>query len=110
MRKEMGAVLRARRLELGLSQQELADRCRVPQMTISTTERGKNTPRMDVMLKLCLGLGVSPNWVLEEAGLLPREQEDDPDFWELWSVVQRLGPADREEVLRYARYREWEGR
>jgi len=30
-------------------------------------------------------------------------------FWELWAVYKRL-TADREEVLRFARFREWEGR
>jgi transcriptional regulator with XRE-family HTH domain len=111
MKNEFGPVLRARRLELGLSQQELAERSGVPQMTISTTERGMNMPRVDIMLKLCLGLGLSPDWVFQEAGLLPREGEGDNEgFWELWGVYQRLTAGEREEVLRFARFREQEGR
>jgi transcriptional regulator with XRE-family HTH domain len=112
MRNEFGAVLRARRHELGLTQEELSARTGVAQMTISSVETGSSTPRVDILLKLCLGLGVSPNWVLQEAGLLPREGEGggSEEFWELWSVMERLGPAERQDVLRFARYREWEGR
>jgi transcriptional regulator with XRE-family HTH domain len=111
MKKELGAALRARRLELGLSQNELSARTGVAQMTISTIETGNSTPRADILLKLCQGLGVSPDQVFQAAGLLPREGEPDEDgFWELWGVVKRLGPAEREEVLRFARFREREGR
>jgi transcriptional regulator with XRE-family HTH domain len=112
MKKELGAALRARRLVLGLTQNELSERTGVAQMTISTIETGGSTPRADILLKLCQGLGTSPNQVFQAAGLLPREGERDGNegFWELWSVVARLGPAEREEVLRFARFREREGR
>jgi hypothetical protein len=35
-----------------------------------------------------------------------KAQRKELGFWELWSVVQRLGPAEQEEVIAYALFRE----
>jgi transcriptional regulator with XRE-family HTH domain len=108
MKKELGAALRARRLELGLSQTELSKRAGVAQMTISTIETGNSAPRVDILLKLCQGLGASPNQVFQAAGLLPREGEPhgEDGFWELWGVMERLTAEERRAVIEFALFQE----
>lgn len=69
-------------------------------------------PGVDIILALAEGLGVSPDKIFREAGLLPQEGEgeDRVGFWELWGIMKRMKPAVREEVVRYALFREREGR
>lgn len=45
-----------RRSELGLSQDELAERANVPRSTISEIETGKRTPGVDIALLLARAL------------------------------------------------------
>lgn len=51
-------ALRQRRRQLGLSQQELADLADVSLPSISRLERGKETTRLDVLIKLLYALGL----------------------------------------------------
>ena len=108
----MGEALRKFREERELSQDELAARAGMPQATISAIERGTRTPGVDTLWKLAQGLGVSPNDFYREAGLFPEEggpSADEPGFWELWTIVKRLSDDDREELIRFALFREREG-
>jgi transcriptional regulator with XRE-family HTH domain len=112
IRSRIGTAVRKFREERDLSQDALAERAGMPQVTISAIERGTRTPGADTLWKLAQGLGVSPNDIFREAGLFPTEggpTTDEPGFWELWSVVKRLSPADRDEVIRFALFREREG-
>jgi hypothetical protein len=81
---------------------------------------GRNGSRgIDVPLAVCRVLEITPDQLLRRAGLLPAEGEyPDEGFWELWGVHKRLtlrcaqgcAAEDRAEVVRFARFREWEGR
>lgn len=61
-----GRIRRAR-LELGLSQQELADRVRVSQPTIVHWEQGTHVPRHLALTRLADALSVSRTWLVGEA-------------------------------------------
>ena len=111
IREGFGAALRRFREDRGMSQDELAARAGMPQGTISAIERGTRAPGVDTLWKMVQGLGVSPNDVYRAAGLFPTEEAlppDEPGFWELWSIVKRLSPEDRAEVIRFALFRERE--
>ena len=111
MEKKIGAVMRARRKELGLSQDQLSALSGVHQGTISAAERGSRTPGVDIVLNLCQALGISPNELFQKAGLLPAEEvEDEIGFWELWAIMRRLSVEERREVIRFAMFREHEAR
>jgi transcriptional regulator with XRE-family HTH domain len=51
--------LRARRLEFGLTQAELAQRAGVSRQLVAAVEAGQNTPAVDAALRLALALGTT---------------------------------------------------
>jgi transcriptional regulator with XRE-family HTH domain len=51
--------LRRHRLRLGLSQERLAEICELDRTAISLLERRKRTPRLDTIVRLARGLGLS---------------------------------------------------
>ncbi len=73
-RLQVGAALRRRRLELGLSQEEVAWEADVAQGSISNYEIGRNDIPLTVLLRICHALDLSP------VDLIPRlagEPSDD---------------------------------
>lgn len=59
--EEQAAVISAlicRRNELGLSQRELAELCRMPQSSVARIEANRTTPNLDTLLRLCKPLGL----------------------------------------------------
>jgi transcriptional regulator with XRE-family HTH domain len=63
--------LREARIEIGITQEELADRCRMHPTAISKLERGESIPRADTLQKLADVLGTSV------AALSPRMRWDE---------------------------------
>lgn len=108
-KERVGEAIRRLRVERGLSQALLADLAGIPQQTISAAERGERMPRIDTFLSLSEALGVTPDTIFEEAGLFPSDggrRESEMSFWELWGIMKRMPEDEREEIIRYALYRE----
>ena len=63
LRKTLGRNVRARRLELEMTQEALAQDCELDSTYVSAIERGLRNPSVDVIAKLAVGLRV-PAWVL----------------------------------------------
>lgn len=59
-----GARIRERRLALGMSQEDLADRIGSNQKQISRYERGENDPTGEVLISLARALNTSADWLL----------------------------------------------
>lgn len=57
----------------GLTQEELADRTKIDQSTISRIERGTVVPTGEYLARLCEELGLGPRELLDESS------EDPPD-------------------------------
>lgn len=57
----LGEELKNARLEAGLSQEQLAVRARVHRTYISLLERNKKSPTLDVLMRLCAALDLSPS-------------------------------------------------
>ncbi len=55
-----GAVLRQLRESKGLSQEELADQCRIHRTYVSQLERGLKSPTLRLIWQICASLEVSP--------------------------------------------------
>lgn len=55
---DLGRAIRARRLELGLQQTDLAMQSGVSTPTVSAIENGKETARVGLVLQLCRDLGI----------------------------------------------------
>jgi transcriptional regulator with XRE-family HTH domain len=65
--KQFAQNLRARRDELGFSQEALADMCDLDRTTISLLERSKRSPRLDTIVALARALQLgSPAELLDE--------------------------------------------
>jgi len=51
-------AIKARRNEIGMTQQELADICKMPQPSIVRIESGDSSPNLSTLLKICEALGL----------------------------------------------------
>jgi transcriptional regulator with XRE-family HTH domain len=60
--------LRRRRVEVGISQEELGERTELHRTEISLLERAGREPRLATLLKLAGALGTNPNDLCEGAG------------------------------------------
>jgi transcriptional regulator with XRE-family HTH domain len=81
-REQVGARIRARREELGLTQRQLADRIGVESQTVSRWERGANLGKETNLEAVASGL----EWTVEElmAGIeAPRRRSSPPDLDEM---------------------------
>lgn len=61
---QMGKRLVARRKQLRLTQEELAERADMNSQIISTAETGKKALRPENIIKLCIALGISADYLL----------------------------------------------
>ena len=64
LRLTFGGNVRRRRLELGLSQAELADRAGIHRAYLSTVENGKRNVSIDNISRLAFALEVEPSFLL----------------------------------------------
>ena len=62
--REMGNRIVARRKQLRLTQEELAEAVGVTPQMISTAELGKKALRPSNIIKICAGLDISPDFLL----------------------------------------------
>ncbi len=62
-----GAAVRERRLEVGLSQEELAAGAAVERSHMGKIERGEHMPNFVLILRLASALGVTPGRLVDRA-------------------------------------------
>jgi transcriptional regulator with XRE-family HTH domain len=75
--KEIGGRIKARRAELGLTQEALADRAGTSKSFISELEGGHSVASGLVYLKIANALDVNVDWLLT-GNVSPSEQQVDP--------------------------------
>lgn len=63
--REFGARIRARREELGLSQEAAALRCGIHWTQLGKVERGQRSVRLENIIKIASGLDVLPGHLLD---------------------------------------------
>lgn len=62
--KETGQRIMDRRKKLGLTQEQLAEKCELTTQAVSYFESGKRAMRPENLMKLAVGLGVSTDYLL----------------------------------------------
>jgi len=62
--KEMRRRLTERRKQLRLTKEEVAERAELTPQTISTVETGRKVLRPENIIKVCVALGISPDYLL----------------------------------------------
>lgn len=65
----LGYLVRQRRIELGISQEELGLRANLDRTYISGVERGVRNPSLTAIVSLANGLGISVSMLLENLEL-----------------------------------------
>jgi transcriptional regulator with XRE-family HTH domain len=65
--KQLGQVIRARRLKLDLSQETLAEKAGVHPTYLGMVERGIRNPTLDVCVRLATALKITPAKLVDEA-------------------------------------------
>jgi HTH-type transcriptional regulator/antitoxin HipB len=78
--RDLAAAVRGRRLDLGLSQAELAARARVSRQWISEFEGGKPTSELGLVIRLLDALGLRLNLVDPDEGPDQRPQHGTVDL------------------------------
>lgn len=63
--REFGARIRARREELGLSQEAAAVQCRIHWTQLGKVERGQRSLRLENIIKIAFGLNTTPGALLD---------------------------------------------
>lgn len=78
LQRGLGAVIRLHRQALGLSQEVLAERCRLHRTYIGSVERGERNLALGNVVRLATALGLTPSGMLAEAeALAQREVQDE---------------------------------
>jgi transcriptional regulator with XRE-family HTH domain len=67
-KKNIGGILRERRIKKGMSQNEAASKAGITQTFLSLVEHGKRVPSYDVLKKIAMILGEDVDHLQEEAG------------------------------------------
>lgn len=62
--KEIGRRVRQRRLELGLTQEETAEKAGVSMSYVGQIERGEKLAALETTVRLCEVLGVGLDWLV----------------------------------------------
>ncbi|SRR5258708_5740978 len=95
--------LRARRQELRLTQEEVAERTSTNQSTISQLERGEQSPTVRSLVNLAQALGTSMEWLLglsENASPDINHVEDLDDLErEAVAILRSSDPARRKQLI-----------
>ncbi|MCB0197976.1 MAG: XRE family transcriptional regulator [Anaerolineae bacterium] len=89
----------------GLSQHALSREMDVSQGYISYVINGKKKPSADFCLKLADAFGVSAEYVLRLAGILPKIEED-AITEELIALIRSMSPEVQKEILDYVRFKQ----
>jgi len=68
LKQSIGANIRANRLALGLTQEQLAEKIGRAWETVSNIERGKNPPSVETLRDISLALSISIDELIEGTG------------------------------------------
>ncbi len=66
--REFGKIIRIKRVESGLSQEQLAEKAELHRTYISQLERGIKSPTLKTIFRLSRALSASPQGLIERLG------------------------------------------
>lgn len=88
----VGDRIRELRKELGMTQQEFADRLKIKRNTIATYETGRNDPIDSVFALICKEFDVNEVWLRTGEGEMFVPKSRDEELAEFFGNVQGIGP------------------
>ena len=81
---------------------ELARRSRLTHTTVSEVLAGNREPTWEFCAAVAEPLNQNPITLFRMAGLMKEAPNDDITFHEIYEIIRRLTPKQREHVLKYA--------
>lgn len=79
--RQLGTLIRQLRLEVGISQEEFADRCGLHRTYIGSIERGEKTITVETALKIAQALGLSLSQMFSQLEKLEAENHSGNDHF-----------------------------
>lgn len=105
MEKDFGTWLLEEIGKRDWSQSELARKSGLTRQSISDyVNRRRANPDPQALRKIAQALHLSPETVFAAAGLLPEEKDDDPGLSEWIHRYISASPAEREQLIAFARF------
>ena len=99
----LGAVIRQRRKELGMTQEELGDQSGINQSQVSHLERGSiRMPSLELLRRLADALNLPAGYLLELAHFPGAFRRGWPDY--IAEGVERLPESEKEAFFAYLHY------
>lgn len=105
-RQAFGQFVRELRMQMGLSQDELAFRCGLTTPMICYIEKGERSASFDTLEKLANGLGVTLSALLDYQSDHVTVYDEDTN--KILSIVLGLSPTERKRVLMILKALIWE--
>lgn len=93
-KKQTGAFIQRRRREIGLTQEKLSEVLDCSLRHMVDIERGINGVSIEILLKLCDALRVTPNEIL-----LPQNKTNCPDLAWLTEALKQLSPVQQKTAV-----------
>lgn len=91
--------------EKGWTRAELARQAHISQSILSHLDNSRRNPGVEVCRAISKALRIPLATVYREAGLLPKEKDNDPDFEELKYWFNQMNADERAEFLETGRWR-----
>ncbi|MDQ1316657.1 MAG: hypothetical protein QG588_305 [Candidatus Poribacteria bacterium] len=104
----VGERIKNRRIELGISQTQLAKKASLTSASISQFESGSRKPSFDVISKLALALEVNTDYLLGNNYEKEISVTIEPEYAEMISIIKELSEENKKlllDFLEFAKYR-----
>lgn len=97
---DIGIRIKAHRVQLGLTQDQLGERCGSTKSAVSQWESNTTQPAVDSLIPLAAALGCSIDWLLTGRGI--EHLPDSSRTARLVAIFSDLDPRGQDTVLRTA--------
>lgn len=104
----VGERIKNRRIELGISQTQLAKKASLTSASISQFESGSRKPSFDVISKLALALEINTDYLLGNNYKKEILVTIEPEYAEMISIIKELSEENKKlllDFLEFAKYR-----
>lgn len=91
IKKELGSRIRTLRKRLGLTQEEMADRCELHWTYIGGLERGERNPTLTTIQRIAAGLHVGLNQLIDARSFPRPHTSEEPKEARLLRLIRKKG-------------------
>lgn len=100
---QIGKRIAKRRRELGLKQRQVNEMTNLSDKYLSNIERASSIMSIDVLLRLCGALDITPNEILL-GNNSQKEEDDDEEKAEIINILSSLSPRQTDYALNFLKW------